>query len=73
MNELMYFLQNNKELEKNGACTFHNDILKTFFMVDLSAETAYMASKVKDVKIIEHIDYLLMIGLIINLIKLYLI
>ena len=42
-------------------------------MVDLSAETAYMASKVKDVKIIEHIDYLLMIGLIINLIKLYLI
>ena len=43
------------ELEKIEAYTFHNDTLKMFSMIDQCALTAYMASKVKDVKIIEHI------------------
>ena len=45
-----------KELEKNGSYTFHNDTLKIFSMIDHCAVTAYIASKVKDVTIIEHID-----------------
>ena len=45
-----------KELEKNGAYTLHNDTLKIFSMIDHCVVTTCMASKVKDVKIIEHID-----------------
>ena len=59
-----------EELEKNWAYAFHNDTCKIFSMIDHCTVTAQMASKVKDVKIIEHI---LMIGLMKTLLKLYLI
>ena len=45
-----------KELEKNGAYTFHNDALKIFSMIDHCAVTEYMATKVNGVNIIEHVD-----------------